>query len=174
MSGTLPDLAVRGSTDRDVAAIAEIYAHHVTHGSASFEEIPPDLAEVAARRTRIVGRGWPWLVAERDGLVVGYAYIGSYRERSAYRFTCEDSVYVRPGEEGRGIGRALLGPLLEHARQAGFREVIAVIGDSANVGSISLHRALGFRMVGTLQGVGVKFGRRLDSVLMQRGLDAVA
>ncbi len=142
------------------------------HGSASFEEEPPSAEELARRRADVLGRGLPYLVAEIDGEVVGYAYASPYRARSAYRFSIENSVYVDHRRHRRGIGRALLAALIERCERGARRQMIAVIGDSANVSSIALHEQLGFRMVGTLRSVGFKFGRWVDTVLMQRELGA--
>jgi len=161
---------VRPATDADMAAVAAIYAGHVLHGSASFEIEPPDVVEIARRRTAVLAAGLPYLVAQADGVVAGYAYAVPYRPRPAYRFTVEDSVYLAEGFAGRGIGRALLGELVVRCRAAGRREMVAIIGDSANAASIGLHRALGFRHVGTLTDVGFKHGRWLDSVIMQLSL----
>jgi phosphinothricin acetyltransferase len=161
---------VRDSTPADVGDIHEIYAHHVMHGLASFEEIPPDAGEMAQRRESVLALGLPHLVAEIDGRIVGYSYASLYRTRSAYRHTLEDSVYVREGLAGRGIGRALLTELIERCSRGPWRQMVAVIGDSANHASIELHRKLGFREVGNLEAVGFKFGRWVDSVLMQRAL----
>ncbi|MFC3691865.1 GNAT family N-acetyltransferase [Chenggangzhangella methanolivorans] len=161
------DLLVRDATDADMDAVAEIYAHHVLTGCASFEEVPPSPAEMAARRLVVLALGAPYLVAELDGRVAGYAYAGSYRARPAYRHTVEDSVYVAPDALGRGVGKALLAETIARCEAAGFRQMIAVIGDSANAGSIALHASLGFRDVGTFSDVGFKFGRWVDSVMMQ-------
>jgi phosphinothricin acetyltransferase len=161
---------VRPSREDDLPAMRAIYAHHVLHGLASFEEAPPDVPELARRRAEVLARGLPWLVAEDEGAVAGYAYAGPYRARPAYRFTLEDSVYVAPGMAGRGLGRALLTRLLALCEAAGCRQIVAVIGDSANAASIGLHRACGFREVGTLRAVGFKHGRWVDTVLMQRPL----
>lgn len=170
-----PALPVRPSTEADLPAIAAIYRHHVTTGLASFEDTPPDLAELARRREAVLASGLPWLVAaDASGMLLGYAYAGLYRPRSAYRYTVEDSIYVAPGQTGRGIGRALLTALIERTTALGYRQMVAVIGDSANAASISLHRGCGFREVGRLEGVGFKFGRWVDSVLMQRPLGAGA
>ena len=161
---------VRPALEADLAAVAAIYREHVLNGSASFEIEPPDLAEMARRRAAILDAGLPYLVAEVEGAVAGYAYAGPYRPRPAYRFTVEDSVYLAPGMQGRGLGRALLGSLIALCREAGKRQMIAIIGDSANRASIGLHAALGFRHVGTLTDVGFKHGRWLDSVIMQLAL----
>lgn len=171
MSGpaTAP-FAVRASADADLDAIQAIYAHHVLHGIASFEEEPPSAAELAERRAAVLARGLPHLVAEGPEGVLGYAYAGPYRTRSAYRFTVEDSVYVAPGMAGRGIGRALLARVIAACEAAGCRRMVAVIGDSGNRGSIALHEALGFTHAGVLPSVGFKHGRWVDSVLMQRPL----
>jgi L-amino acid N-acyltransferase YncA len=163
-------LTIRACEERDVAAITAIYHHHVLHGAASFEIEPPDAGEVARRRRAVLDGGYPYLVAEQGGRVVGYAYASAYRPRPAYRNTVENSVYVEPGRERQGIGRALLKALLEACERCGFRQVVAVIGDSGHEASIGLHHALGFRMVGTLQSAGFKFGRWIDIVLMQRAL----
>ena len=161
-------MLIRDATESDIAAVAAIYGDHVMHGLASFEEAAPPLAEMLARYGAVSAGGFPYLVAVIDGEVVGYSYATLYRTRSAYRHTLEDSVYVREGFGGRGIGAALLGALLERCRAGPWRQMVAVIGDSANAPSIRLHERLGFRMVGTLEAVGFKFGRWVDSVLMQR------
>lgn len=166
----MPDVAVRPSRAEDIGAIQTIYAHHVLRGLASFEEVPPDAAELAQRREAIVARGLPYLVAEVGGAVAGYAYAAPYRARSAYRWTLEDSVYVAEGRHGLGVGRALLARLIAECERWGGRRLIAVIGDSGNAGSIGLHAALGFRHAGLLPAVGFKHGRWVDSVLMQRPL----
>ena len=163
-------MLVRDSRDDDVAAIQAIYAHHVLHGTASFEEEPPPPAEMARRRADVLARGLPYLVAEIEGTVAGYSYATPYRTRSAYRFSIENSVYVDHARHRGGIGRALLSELITRCEHGDWRQMIAVIGDSAHVASISLHTSLGFRTVGTLEAVGFKFGRWLDSVLMQRRL----
>jgi L-amino acid N-acyltransferase YncA len=167
------DLAIRPAEAGDVPAIQAIYAHHVLHGVASFEEEPPDHAEMSRRLADVQRRGLPYLVAEDrpgSGAILGFAYAGPYRARPAYRYALEDSVYVLPGKGGRGIGSALLGGLIERCTALGYRQMIAVIGDSANLGSISLHARHGFRNVGTLVAVGFKHGRWVDSVFMQRAL----
>ncbi len=150
--------------------VAAIYRHHVLHGLASFEEVPPDEAEIRARFEAVRKAGLPYIVYEEEGQILGYAYAGPYRTRSAYRFTVENSVFVRDGYGGRGIGRALLTALIERCAAGPWKQMVAVIGDSENHASIGLHRALGFRMVGTLEKVGFKFDRWVDSVLMQRAL----
>jgi L-amino acid N-acyltransferase YncA len=164
------DYTIRASRDADVPAIAAIYGYHVLHGVASFEEVPPDAAEIARRRGEIVKRGLPYLVAERDGRVIGYCYAGPFRPRVAYRFTVEDSVYVEAAEIGRGLGRALLEQVIARCSELGYRQMVAVIGGSDNAASISLHAALGFRHAGVLPAVGRKFDRWIDTVLMQRAL----
>jgi L-amino acid N-acyltransferase YncA len=163
-------LRVRPSRDDDIPTITRIYAHHVLHGLASFEEVPPDEAELAARRHDVLRQGLPYLAAEQDGEVVGYCYAAPYRARSAYRFTIEDSVYIDAARVGQGIGRALLARLIEFCEQGPWRQMIAVIGDSGNLASIRLHKAHGFSMIGTHPAVGFKFRRWVDSVLMQREL----
>ena len=168
-------LTLRPAEITDIPTIQAIYAHHVLHGIASFEEDPPDQAEMKRRLTDITGRGLPYLVAEDrpgSGAVLGYAYATSYRARPAYRFTLEDSVYVLPGKGGKGLGSALLGELIARCERLGYRQMIAVIGDSANAGSIRLHARHGFREVGVLHSVGFKHGRWVDSVYMQRPLGA--
>ena len=154
----------------DVARCAEIYGHHVLHGTASFEVDPPDLAEMKKRRAAVLDLGLPHLVAERGGRVLGYAYAGNWRPRPAYKYSVEDSIYIDNDAVGQGVGRALLPVLIEHCTALGKRQMVAVIGDSQNHPSIGLHRTLGFEITGTLQAVGFKFGRWVDSVLMQRGL----
>ena len=164
-------VAIRPAKTSDIPAITRIYAHAVEHGTASFELTPPDEAEMARRMNDLTGKGYPYLAAEIEGVLAGYAYAGPYRARPAYRLTVEDSVYIAPDRHRRGIGRALLAALIEAAAARGFRQMIAVIGDSPRqAASIGLHEALGFRHVGILQDVGFKHGRWLDSVLMQREL----
>ncbi|GAB3629599.1 GNAT family N-acetyltransferase [Pandoraea terrae] len=162
---------VRASRDDDLPAIVAIYAHHVLHGTASFEEIAPDITEMRARRDKILAAKLPYLVAERDGRVLGYAYATPYRPRSAYRFTVEDSVYIDPAAIGQGAGRALLEAVIGHCEAGPWRQMIANVGDSANAASLGLHAACGFQRMGTLYAVGFKFGRWLDTVLMQRRLN---
>jgi L-amino acid N-acyltransferase YncA len=161
---------IRPSEGGDLAQITAIYAHAVSHGTASFELEPPAEAEMARRRGALVENGYPYLVAEADGAILGYAYAGPYRPRAAYRSTVEDSIYVSPAAQGRGVGRALLAALIRHCEALDFRLMVAVIGDEASAGSIALHRGAGFEPVGTLSGIGYKHGRWLASVLMQRAL----
>ena len=163
-------IPIRPAELSDIAAITGIYAHAVQHGTASFELEPPDEAEITRRYHTLRNGRFPYLVAELDGAVAGYAYAGPYRARPAYRFTVEDSIYIDPAMHRRGVGRALLERLLVESEKEGFRQMLAVIGDSNQTPSIALHKALGFRMVGTFEAVGYKFGRWLDSVLMQRDL----
>jgi L-amino acid N-acyltransferase YncA len=163
-------IPIRTAEARDLAAITGIYEHAVRHGTASFELEPPSEREMSSRYEALRSGGYPYLVAQLEGEIVGFAYAGPYRARPAYRWTVEDSIYVAPAAQRRGIGRALLDRLIAEAERGGFRQIIAVIGDSANVGSIEVHRAAGFRLVGTFDNVGFKFGRWLDSVLMQRPL----
>jgi L-amino acid N-acyltransferase YncA len=165
-------VAVRDATAADMASITQIYAHHVLLGLATFEETPPALGELLRRREAIVNAGLPYLVAELEGQVRGYAYAGRYRDRPAYRYTVEDSVYVTDGFGGRGIGGALLQELVRRCETGPWRQMLAIIGDSGNASSITLHRAAGFELVGTLRSVGFKLGRWVDTVLMQRTLGA--
>ncbi len=167
---TIGEPAIRDSTATDIGAILAIYAHHVEHGVASFELAPPDVAEMARRRDAVLTAGLPYLVAEVGGAVAGFACAGPYRGRPAYRHTLETTVYVAPDWLGHGVGRALLGALIGRCGDLGYRQMIAVIGDSANAPSIKLHEALGFRHAGLLRAVGFKHGRWLDSVILQRGL----
>jgi phosphinothricin acetyltransferase len=163
-------VTVRDAVDADLPAIAAIYAHHVLHGRASFEETPPDVAELRRRRDEVHAARLPWLVAELDGRVAGYAYATPYRPRPAYRHTISDSVYVAPGLAGRGIGRCLLRTLIVRCEQGPWRQMLAIVGHSGNAGSIGLHRGAGFELVGTLRSVGFKLGEWTDTVLMQRAL----
>ena len=163
-------MVIRDATPADAPAVAEIYAHHVLHGFGSFEEVPPPVEEIARRMADVAERGLPWLVAEAEGALLGYAYTMPYRPRSGYRFTVEDAVYVAPHAQRRGVGRALLGTLLERLTAQGYRQVVASIGDSANTGSIALHRACGFEHRGTLRDLGFKQNRWLDVVWMQKAL----
>lgn len=163
-------MQIRPARPADVPEIQAIYAYHALHGTGTFEEVPPSVEEVGARfRAAVSGRS-AWLVAVDDSGVLGYAYFSQYRERSAYRFCAEDSVYVRDDVRGQGVGKALVGDLLAAAEAAGFRQMIAVIGDAENIASIGVHASLGFKRVGLLRAAGLKFGRWLDVVLMQRPL----
>jgi L-amino acid N-acyltransferase YncA len=166
----LPDIVVRDVREADMDSVQAIYSHHVLHGFSSFEEIPPDRAELSLRCADILKRGLPYLVAERGGEIVGYAYAGQYRARSAYRYTVEDSVYVDHNALRQGIGRTLLGVLIERCAALGYRQMIAVIGDAGKSSSIAAHAAMGFEQVGRLPGIGYKLGRWVDIVLMQRAL----
>lgn len=165
-----PSILVRDAEEADMAAIQAIYRHHVLYGLASFEETPPGVEEMLARRQAVLGLGLPYLAAEQDGRVVGYSYASSYRPRPAYRHTIEDSVYVAEGQAGRGIGGALLAALIARCEAGPWRQMLAVIGDSGNAASIGLHRRFGFEPVGTLRSAGFKLGRWVDTVLMQRSL----
>ncbi len=167
-------VSLRPAAPADIPAITRIYAHAVRCGTASFEIEPPDEAEMARRQKLLLDGGYPYLVAEAGGALLGYAYAGAYRPRPAYRFSVEDSIYLDPAAHGRGIGRRLLDALIAESERRGFRQMIAVIGDSAQTPSIALHRAAGFEMIGTIRNVGFKHGRWLDSVLMQRALGAGA
>ena len=167
---TSRSITVRACTEGDMRAVTEIYAHHVIHSPATFELEPPDLVEMIRRRRAIVAGGYVYLVAEARSGIVGYAYVAAFRSRPAYRFTVEDSVYVRAGEERKGIGLRLLQALLAECETKLFRQMIAVIGDSANHASIELHRRLGFRMIGAFYSSGFKFGHWIDTVLMQKEL----
>lgn len=161
---------IRPATLADVPEIQSIYAHHVLTGAGTFEEVPPSVEEMEGRFRAIVDRGWSYLVMADATGVLGYAYFSQLRDRSAYRFTCENSIYVREDVRGQGVGKALVSRLLAEAEQAGFRQMIAVIGDSENIGSIGVHTSLGFHRAGLLRASGVKFGRWLDTVYMQRAL----
>ena len=166
----MTSIPIRPALPHDLEAITAIYDHAVRYGTASFEIEPPDEREMARRYEALRAGGYPYLVAEMGGDIAGYAYAGPYRERPAYHWCVEDSIYIAPQSQRHGIGRALLDRLIAEAEAGGFRQMIAVVGDSANAGSIELHRRAGFRMVGTFDNVGFKFGRWLDSVLMQRPL----
>jgi phosphinothricin acetyltransferase len=161
---------IRPASHADLPEIQGIYAHHVLHGTGTFEETPPSIEEITQRYADVIARGWAWLVATDATGVLGYAYYTQIRDRSAYRYTAEDSVYVREDVRGQGVGKALAARLLEEAEAAGFRQMIAVIGDSENVGSVGVHASLGFHQIGILRAVGLKFGRWLDTVYMQKSL----
>ncbi len=161
---------IRDAKETDVPDMQAIYAHHVLHGTGTFEEDPPSVEEMTARFRKVVDHGYVWLVATDATGVVGFGYYAAFRERSAYRFTVEDSIYVREDVRGQGVGKGLVARLIELATAAGLRQMIAVIGDSENVGSIGVHASLGFHMVGTMRSAGIKFGQWLDVVTMQRPL----
>jgi L-amino acid N-acyltransferase YncA len=164
------DISLRTAATADIAAITRIYAHAVDYGTASFELEPPDEAEMARRQQSLLTRDFPYIVAELAGAVVGYAYAGPYRDRRAYDWCIEDSLYIAPEFHRKGIGRLLLTRLVAESETRGFRQMIAVIGDSANTASIAVHAAVGFRLIGSFQSIGFKHGRWLDTVLMQRAL----
>ncbi|AUL20930.1 GNAT family N-acetyltransferase [Bordetella holmesii] len=166
-----PFILIRSSAEQDLAQIQAIYAHHVVHGTSSFELEPPSTEEIGQRRAAVLQHGLPYLVAECGGDIVGYAYATVYRPRPAYRHTCEDSVYVRNGRHGLGIGRKLLEALIEHCTGQGWRQMLAVIGDN-NPASLGLHARCGFQVAGTLRAVGFKHGKWRDTALMQRALGA--
>ena len=168
----LPALLIRPSLDADLPSITDIYAHHVMHGTGSFELDAPDLAEMTRRRSDVLAKGLPFWVASRGAEVLGFAYAGNFRPRPAFRFMAEDSVYIRAEHMGQGLGRALLSELMRHCEALGIRQMLAVIGDSANAGSIGLHRSLGFTHTGILKASGWKHGLWLDTVFMQKTLGA--
>ena len=163
---------IRPSRDEDLDAITRIYGHHVLHGTGTFETTPPSVADMTSRRADVLAKGLPWLVAEDNGQVLGFAYGNWFKPRPAYRFSVEDSIYMDPSAHRKGLGRALLAELLAVLERTGTRKVMAVIGDSANAGSIGVHKALGFEPVGVVQSCGWKFDRWLDIVLMQKTLGA--
>ena len=164
-------MIIRAATEADAPALAAIYGHHVLHGFGTFEEVPPDADEMARRRAAVAERGLPYLVAEDDGRVLGFAYAGPFRPRAAYRFTVEDSVYIAHDAVGRGVGRAILSALIAACKDLGVRQLVAVIGDSGNAASIGLHRALGFEPAGVGKSFGFKHGRWVDIVWMQKSLN---
>jgi L-amino acid N-acyltransferase YncA len=163
---------IRPSLPTDLPAITAIYAHHVLHSTGTFETTPPTEAEMTTRHADVLAKGLPYLVAQEDGKVLGFASCQWFKPRPAYRFSAEDSIYLHPDARGRGLGTQLLGALVREAEAAGLRKLIAVIGDSANAGSIGVHRALGFSHAGTIQSCGWKFGQWLDIVLMEKTLGA--
>lgn len=167
---TLGSLLIRSSNSADLEAITAIYGYAVIHGTGTFETQAPDREEMARRREDVLGKGLPWLVAERNGEVLGYAYANQFRPRAAFRYCLEDSIYLAPQAQGQGVGQQLLAELIGRCQAQGARQMVAVIGDSANQGSINLHRKLGFVHQGVLQSAGWKFERWLDVVLMQRSL----
>jgi L-amino acid N-acyltransferase YncA len=161
---------IRPSTDSDLPAITQIYAHHVLHGTGTFETTPPSETDMKARRADVLAKGLPWLVLEEGEQVLGFAYGNWFKPRPAYRFSCEDSIYLAPEAAGKGLGRFLLAELMASLERAGVRKVMAVIGDSANAGSIGVHRTLGFTPAGVIHACGWKFERWLDIVLMEKSL----
>jgi L-amino acid N-acyltransferase YncA len=163
---------IRPSRDTDLPAITAIYGHHVLHGTGTFETDPPTEAEMTARRADVLAKGLPYLVAEDGGRLLGYAYCQWFKPRPAYRFSAEDSIYLHPDAQGKGLGKALLAELERQAEAAGIRKLIAVIGDSGNQGSVGVHRTLGFEPVGVIQSCGWKFGKWLDIVLMEKQIGA--
>ena len=162
--------SIRPSRDTDLTAISAIYAHHVLHGTGTFETTPPSVEDMAARRADVLSKGLPYLVLAADEVVLGFAYCNWFKPRPAYRYSAEDSIYLAPETHGRGLGRLLLLELMAQAERAGVRKLIAVIGDSANQGSVGVHRSCGFQSVGVLSNCGWKFERWLDVVLMDRVL----
>jgi phosphinothricin acetyltransferase len=166
----MASLDIRPAEEADLPFITAIYDHAVRYGTATFELVSPDLAEMTRRFKALMDGGYPYFVAVLDGRLVGYAYAGAYRPRPAYRFTVENSIYLQPSIHRRGIGLRLLQRLIAESEARGYRQMIAVIGDSANTGSIGVHARTGFAMIGTHQNVGFKFGRWLDTVMMQRSL----
>jgi L-amino acid N-acyltransferase YncA len=166
----MSDVEIRVASATDLPAITEIYRHAVLFGTATFELDPPDVAEMTRRFEALTSGGFPYLVAAQDGRAVGYAYAGPYRPRPAYRFTVEDSIYLAPAVQHRGVGTALLRRLIEQSEARGYRQMIGIVGDSTNAGSIGVHHKCGFQMLGTHPNVGFKFGRWLDIVMMQRAL----
>lgn len=166
------NLVLRSSQDGDLSAITSIYAHHVRHGTGTFEIDPPSLEDMRQRRADVLAKGLPYLVAEEAGQILGFAYCNWFKPRPAYRFSAEDSIYLTPSAHGRGLGRALLSELAVQAQAAGIRKLIAVIGDSDNAGSIGVHRSVGFTEVGVLRSCGWKFERWLDVVMMEMTLGA--
>lgn len=166
----MPTVTIRPAAEADLAAVTAIYDREVRHGTATFELTPPDLTEMTRRFRALMDGGFPYLAAQLDGKVVGYAYAGPYRPRPAYRFTVENSVYLTPQVHRQGIGSQLLRRLIDECETRNYRQMIAVIGDSSNAGSIGLHTWAGFDMIGTHPNVGFKFGRWLDTVMMQRAL----
>ena len=166
----MPTLTIRPSTAADLPVLTDIYGHAVAQGTGTFELDCPDEAEMARRRDDVLAKGLPWIVAERQAQVLGYAYANHFRPRRAYRFCLEDSIYLAPNAQGQGVGRLLLAELLSQCEMRGARQMLAVIGDSANLGSIAVHRACGFEQTGSFKAAGWKFDRWLDVVLMQKRL----
>ena len=163
-------LLIRPSRDSDMAALTAVYAHHVLHGTGTFETEPPGVPEMSARRADVLSKGLPYLVAELDGELAGFAYGNWFKPRPAYRYSVEDSIYLAPGLQRQGLGRALLAELLARFEAAGIRKVMAIVGDSANAGSVGLHLALGFAQVGVIEDCGWKLGAWRDIVILQKTL----
>lgn len=163
-------MQIRPATEADLPEIQAIYAHHVLHGTGTFDEIPPSIEEITAKFHHVLEDGGIWLVADDETGILGYGYYTQFRDRSAYRYCVEDSIYVRENVRGQGVGKALVSRMIDEATARGIRQIVAVIGDSDNVGSIGVHSSLGFQRVGLLRSAGVKFGRWLDVVYMQRAL----
>ena len=161
---------IRPSHHEDIAAITAIYAYHVLHGTGTFETEPPSASDMATRRADVLSKGLPYLVAEHEGNILGFAYGNWFKPRPAYRYSVEDSVYLAPGLDRKGLGRAMLAELLAHCETAGIRKVMAIIGDSANAGSVGVHLAVGFKKVGIVEACGWKFGAWRDIVIMQKTL----
>lgn len=172
MSEQANNIVIRDSSPEDVTDIQRIYAHHVQTGTASFEEVAPNADTITARRLSVLNAGAPYIVAELDGQVHGFAYAASFRPRSAYRHTVEDSIYVDPQATGKGIGSLLLSTLIERCTELGYRQMVAVIGGAQNAASITLHQRQGFEQVGQLKSTGFKFGAWVDTIIMQRTLGA--
>lgn len=171
-AGSVASLVIRDASEADLPAIQAIYAEHVLHGVASFEETPPSVEDLRARHASVLSHGLPYMVAEIDAAIAGYCYATPYRPRAAYRNTIEDSIYMSHAFRGRGIGRVLLQALIERCENGPWRQMVAVVADGGSGGSLSLHRSLGFELVGTLKAVGFKHGRWLDTTLLQRALGA--
>lgn len=169
-----PSALIEAATQADLPEIQAIYAHHVLHGTGTFDEVPASVEDITARHAAGTGAGYPWLVARDATGVLGYAYLSPFRPRSAYRFIAEDSVYVRDDVRGQGVGKALVSALIDHAEAARLTQLLALIGDSENTGSIGVHASLGFVRTGVMRAVGYKFGRWLDVVIMQKRLSAAA
>ena len=167
-------LLIRPSSEQDIYAVAAIYSHHVLHGTGTFETEPPSDADIAGRRADVLSRGLPYLVAVQDGKIAGFAYANWFKPRPAYRYSIEDSIYLAPGLQRKGLGRALLAELLARCEAAGIRKVMAIIGDSANAGSVGVHLAAGFTRVGVVEDCGWKFGVWRDIVIMQKNLGSGA
>jgi phosphinothricin acetyltransferase len=166
----MTDISIRAARESDIPAVTAIYADAVKYGTASFELEPPDEAEMARRQSALLAKGFPYLIVERLGAIAGYAYAGPYRDRHAYDWCVEDSIYIAPAFHRQGIGRLLLMQLIAQSEARGFRQMLGVIGDSANTASVAVHAACGFRLIGNFQSIGFKHGRWLDTVLMQRAL----